>query len=165
MTQASSESGIAALITLIGEPQAKVDGEFYFLGSIIECKDCRLKSVCFNLESGSRYRVIKVRSQKHACSECEGEVVAVEVEKIPTPAAVPKKSAMEGVTITYTGSGCDEISCPNFGLCHPVGKKDGQKYTIAKLGSDLKCPIGEKMVSADLYRSRTGMLAGLAPPP
>ncbi len=148
---------------MIGEPQAKVGSEFYFLGSITECKDCRLKGACFNLKPGSRYRVIEVRSQKHACPECE-EVVVVEVEKVPTPAAVPKKGAMEGATITYTESRCDEISCPNFGLCHPVGKKDGQKYTIARLGSDLECPIGEKMVGADLYRFGTGVLAGGQPP-
>ncbi len=153
-----------ALITLISEPQAKVGGEFYFLGPITECKDCRLKGVCFNLEPGSRYRVVKVRNQKHTCPECEGEVVAVEVEKVSTPTAVPKKGAIEGVTITYVGSRCDEISCPNFGLCHPVGKKDGQKYTIARLGSDLECPIGEKIVDADLYRFRTGTLAGDRPP-
>ena len=64
-----------ALITLLSEPQAKVGGEFYFMGPLTDCKDCRLKGVCFNLEPGSRYRVVEVRSQRHACEECEGEVV------------------------------------------------------------------------------------------
>ena len=91
--------------------------------------------MCFNLEPGSRYRVVEVRSQRHACEECEGEVVAVEVEKVSTPGAVPKKGAMEGVTITYTEPKCQEISCPNYWRCHAVGKR---------------CPIGEKMVAADL---------------
>ena len=116
-----------ALITLLSEPQAKVGGEFYFMGPLTDCKDCRLKGVCFNLEPGSRYRVVEVRSQRHACEECEGEVVAVEVEKVSTPGAVP-----------------------NFWRCHAVGKREGQKYTVTKLGKDLECPIGEKMVAADL---------------
>ena len=139
-----------ALINLLSEPQAKVGGEFYFMGPITDCKDCRLKGVCFNLEPGSRYRVVEVRNQRHSCQECEGEVVAVEVEKVPTPGAIPKKGAMEGVTLTYAESKCPEVSCPNYWLCHAVGKRDGQKYTVVRLGKDLECPIGEKMVAADL---------------
>lgn len=139
-----------ALITLLSEPQAKVGGEFYFMGPNTDCKDCRLKGVCFNLETGSRYRVVEVRGQKHPCEACEGEVVAVEVEKVPTPAAVPKKGAMDGVTITYVESDCNIVSCPNYWMCHATGKKNGQKYTITRLGKDLECPAGEKMVDADL---------------
>lgn len=139
-----------ALITLLSEPQARTGGEFYFLGPITECKDCRLKGVCFNLEPGSRYRVVEVRSQRHACPECEGEVVAVEVEKVPTPAAIPKKGAMDGVTITYTESKCDRVGCPNYNLCHATGKREGQKYMVTRLGGDLECPVGERMVAADL---------------
>ena len=139
-----------ALITLLSEPQAKVGGEFYFMGPITGCKDCRLKGVCFNLEPGSRYRVVEVRNQRHSCQECESEVVAVVVEKVPTPGAIPKKGAMEGVTLTYAESKCPEVSCPNYWLCHAVGKRDGQKYTVVRLGKDLECPVGEKMVAADL---------------
>lgn len=139
-----------ALITLIGEPQARAGAEFYFMGPLTECKDCRLKGVCFNLEPGSRYRVVDVRNQRHPCEVSEGDVVAVEVEKVPTPGAVPKKGAMEGVTITYSEPKCQEVGCANFGRCHAVGKRDGQKYTVVRLGRDLDCPIGEKMVDADL---------------
>lgn len=140
-----------ALITLLNEPQARVGGEFYFMGPNTDCRDCKLKGVCFNLEPGSRYRVVEVRSQRHACEACEGEVVAVEVEKVPTPGAVPKKGAMDGVTITYSEPKCDQVGCPNYRLCHAIGKKDGQKYTVSNLGGDLECPIGEKMVRADLF--------------
>ena len=139
-----------ALITLIGEPQAKVGSEFYFMGPQPECRDCRLKGVCFNLETGSRYRVTEVRGQRHECPECEGEVAAVVVEKVPTPAAVFKKGAMEGVTFTYSQPECGEISCVNYGRCHAVGKIPGQKYTIVRLGRDMDCPIGEKLMDADI---------------
>lgn len=140
-----------ALITLIGEPQARPGAEFYFMGPLTECKDCRLKGVCFNLEPGSRYRVVEVRNQRHDCVECEGEVVAVEVEKVPTPAAVPKKGSMEGITITYSEPKCEEVGCPNYRKCHAPGKRDGAKYTITRLGKALDCPLGEKMMDADLY--------------
>ena len=120
------------------------------MGPLTDCKDCRLKGVCFNLEPGARYRVVEVRNQRHACEECEGEVVAVEVEKVSTPGAVPKKGAMEGVTITYSEPKCQEVSCPNYFRCHAVGKREGQKYTVTSLGKDLDCPIGEKLVAADL---------------
>lgn len=139
-----------ALITLVGEPQAKPGAEFYFMGPLTECKDCRLKGVCFNLEAGARYRVVEVRSQRHPCEIAEGEVVAVEVEKVPTPGAVPKKGAMEGVTITYSEPRCQEVSCPNYWRCHAVGKVTGQKYTVTRLGGDLDCPVGERMMDADL---------------
>ena len=76
--------------------------------------------------------------------------MAVEVEKVPTPGAVPKKGAMDGVTITYVEPKCQEVSCPNFRRCHAIGKREGQKYTVVSLGDDLECPIGEKMVAADL---------------
>ncbi len=139
-----------ALITLIGEPQAVEGREFYFMGPIADCKDCRLKGVCFNLEAGSRYRVVAVRSQKHECQECEGEVVAVEVEKVPTPAAVTKKGTMDGVTITYSESRCDMVSCPNYHMCHALGKKDGQKYMVTAVRGDVDCPRGESLLDVDL---------------
>ncbi len=139
-----------ALITLVGEPTAKVGAEFYFMGPLTDCKDCRLKGVCFNLEAGSRYRVTEVRGQRHECMESESEVVAVVVEKVPEPFAVTKNGAMEGVTLTYSERVCDEIACPNYNRCHIPGKVDGQKYTVVKLGEDIECPLGEKLVQADI---------------
>lgn len=141
-----------ALITLLGKTHAEVGSEFYFIGPLTECKDCRLKGVCFNLEPGSKYRVTEVRSQTHECHEYDGdEVTAVVVEKIPTSAAIPKKQAIEGSVITYQESKCTNIGCPNYRLCHAEGKKDGMKYSVASVKGDLECPIGEKMVSVDLF--------------
>ena len=73
------------------------------------------------------------------------------VEKIPTSAAIPKKQAIEGSVITYQESKCTNIGCPNYRLCHAEGKKDGMKYSVASVKGDLECPIGEKMVSVDLF--------------
>ncbi len=142
------------LITLIGRNQAEIGKEFYYLGPIADCRDCKLKGVCFNLEAGSRYKVVEIRSQTHECREFhDDEAVAVVVEKIPTPAAIPKKLAMEGSMITFSESKCENLACNNYQLCHPVGKTGGSKYKVVSVSSDLDCPAGEKMVRADLYRS------------
>ncbi len=141
-----------ALITLLGKSQAEVGNEFYFIGPLTDCKDCRLKGVCFNLEPGSRYRVIQIRPQEHDCREYDGDsVVAVEVEKVATPAAVAKKVAIDGSMITYQDSSCENVGCPNYFLCHAVGKRDGQKYSIVGVKGDLECPRGDKMVAVDLF--------------
>ena len=34
------------LITLLGEPQAEAGKEFYFIGPMNDCKECKLKGVC-----------------------------------------------------------------------------------------------------------------------
>ena len=140
-----------ALITLLGKSYAKEGSEFYFIGPLTECRDCRLKGVCFNLEPGSKYRVLEVRPQEHDCEEFDGDrVVAVAVEKIPTEAAIPKKIAIDGSVITYQNPKCDNIGCKNYMLCHAIGKKEGMKYSVTAVHDDLECPMGEKMVSVDL---------------
>ena len=138
-------------ITLVGKAIAKEGSEFYYIGSAEECDGCKLRNVCHNLEAGTRFRVTSVRGQEHACVLLEDEpVVAVEVEKTVTPAILPKKGLLEGITITYSVSKCDEIGCPNYGLCHPVGKTEGSKYTVAKMGKDVECPRGDRLVAVDL---------------
>ena len=138
-------------ITLVGKAIAKEGSEFYYIGPADECEGCRLRNVCHNLEEGTRYTVTSVRGQEHACALLDDEpVVAVEVEKTATPAILPKKGLLEGITITYSVSKCDEIGCPNFSLCHPVGKTEGSKYSVARMGKDVECPRGDRLVAVDL---------------
>ena len=138
-------------ITLVGKAIAKEGSEFYYIGPAEECDGCKLRNVCHNLEEGTRFRVTSVRGQEHACALLEDEpVVAVEVEKTTTPAILPKKGLLEGITITYSVSKCDEIGCPNYGLCHPVGKTEGSKYSVARMGKDVECPRGDRLVAVDL---------------
>ena len=140
-----------SLITLLGRSQAEVGKEFYFLGPMNDCRDCNLKGVCFNLEPGARYRVAEVRPQTHACHEFMGdEVVAAVVEKVPTPAALPKKQAIDGSMITFQESACKNIGCEYYWLCHAPGKAGGAKYTVKTVLGDLPCPKGDKMVRVDL---------------
>ena len=139
-------------ITLVGKNQAKVGMEFFYLGPAEECSDCKFSKVCFNLELGAKYRVTEIRLQEHECHEFDGDsVTAVEVEKICTKASVGKRQAMEGSKITYKGSDCKNLSCDKYGICHPVGKIPGEKYTVQKVEGDLDCPLGEKLVLVDLF--------------
>ncbi len=141
-----------SLITLLGKSQAEVGKEFYFLGPLNDCRDCKLKGVCFNLEPGSRYRVVEVRPQTHACHEfIDDEVTAAVVEKISTPAAIPKKQAIDGSMITYQESKCQYLGCENYWLCHAPGKTEGSKYSVKSVIGDMKCPKGDKMVRVDLF--------------
>ena len=139
-------------ITLVGKNQAKVDNEFYYLGPMEECEDCKYNKVCFNLEEGSRYRIVSIRLQEHECHEFDGDsATIVEVEKVPTRATVGKRQAMEGSRITYKGSECRNISCEHYALCHPVGKTQGSKYLVQKVEGDIDCPLGEKLVLVELF--------------
>ena len=112
-----------AQITLVGKNQAKIGTEFFYLGPIEECADCKFNKVCFNLELGAKYRVTEIRLQEHECHEFDGDsVTAVEVEKLCTRASVGKRQAMEGSKITYKGSECRNLSCEKYNICHPMGK-------------------------------------------
>lgn len=126
--------------------------EFYYLGPIEECSECKFNKVCFNLELGAKYKITSIRPQEHECSEYDDDTVtAVEVEKIATKATVGKRQAMEGSKITYKGSECKNVSCENYTLCHPVGKIPGEKYVVQKVIGNLNCPLDEKVVLVELY--------------
>jgi uncharacterized protein (UPF0179 family) len=128
------------LVTLIGERQVKEGNEFVYSGPLSECKDCRLKGVCFNLEEGKRYRISSVRRLHHNCRVHEDGVRVVEVEVVPVDAAVNIKTAVEGSTITLDFPECGEISCEHYRLCHPLGLKHRQKAVIVEVKKKVKCP-------------------------
>jgi uncharacterized protein (UPF0179 family) len=132
-------------VTLVGVKQAKVGGLFIFKGPLLECRECKYKQVCFNLEEGKWYKVTALRPAWHECEVHEGGVRAVEVETIPFEAGVKSRMTVEGSTVTLEEKGCDNIGCVHFRLCHPPGKKAGNKYKIIKLKGTLECPDGEKI--------------------
>ena len=70
------------LVTLIGEHLAVEGEEFTYLGANNECRNCQLKTVCFNLKPGRKYRITKLRDKHHECDVHEGDVVVVEVEEL-----------------------------------------------------------------------------------
>jgi uncharacterized protein (UPF0179 family) len=134
------------MITVIGERQAKIDGQFIYLGPLTDCKECKLKGVCFNLDAGALYRIVEVRDVKHDCMVHEDGVRVVKVEKESMVGAIAKKGALEGTTITYEVIKCDHLGCEHYHLCHPLGIDKGHKARIAKIKGDLECAEGKKLV-------------------
>jgi uncharacterized protein (UPF0179 family) len=132
-------------VTLVGEKQAKVGTIFIFKGALLECRDCKYKQVCFNLKEGKWYKVTAIRPARHECQIHEGGVRAVEVEAIPFEAGVRSRIAVEGSTVTLEDKGCERIGCAHYRICHPHGKRFGEKYKIIKMKGTLDCPDGERI--------------------
>jgi hypothetical protein len=130
-------------ITLIGEKLAKEGNVFYYMGPLTECRECRLKTVCFSLEEGRLYAISSVRQVHHDCKVHEEGVRIVEVEKQPIRASVPMRAALEGHTISYEDKACLNIGCPKYAVCMPKGTKPNLKYRILKVVGNVDCPDGQ----------------------
>ena len=133
------------LITLIGETQARIGNRFYFMGPLTECRECRLRGVCFNLEPGSLYEVVGLRDTSHDCPIHEGSARVVEVERKPTLAAIPQKHATDGSVITFEVKRCSNLGCENHSYCVPIGIKDGTKLRVTEIIGDIECPEDANM--------------------
>ena len=133
------------LVTVVGELQCRKGLEFVFGGPLAECRDCKVRNVCFHLEEGRIYRVTAVRDVHHECKVHEGGVRVVEVEKVPTRAAIDKSAAVEGSLITFEESDCDWIGCENFRVCRPAGASEGMKFRVISVGEELGCPRGRAL--------------------
>lgn len=132
------------LVTIVGETQAKIGNRFYFMGPLTDCKECKLKNVCFNMEVGALYEVVGLRDTMHDCVARESKVRVVDVEKKAFRAAISKKQAM-GSSVTFEKRYCKNIGCENWQLCCPHNVKNGDKLTIVDDISDIQCPIGEQL--------------------
>ncbi len=134
------------LVTVVGRTQCKVGFEFVFGGPLAECRDCKVRNVCFHLEENRRYQVRSIRDVHHECKIHEGGVRVVEVEKMPMRAVIPAKAALEGAMLTFEESGCRNLRCPSYRLCKPLGAKEGMRFKISSVESDdIKCEKGEQL--------------------
>jgi len=138
------------VITLIGEHQARVGEMFVYRGPLTECRDCKLKAVCFNLEAGGLYRIKNLRDVQHECRIHEEGVRVVEVEKVKQSGALPRRSAIEGSTVTFEEIKCDTLGCANWRLCHPIGVEKGMKFKVSKVDKEIECPAGNRMMAVVL---------------
>ena len=132
-------------VTLIGEKQAKEGRMFLFVGPLTECRDCKLKTVCFNLEEGRTYIITSVRNVHHDCRVHEGGVRVVEVEKAPIRTAVPPRNALEGTTLNWEDKSCLNVGCHHYHLCGPKGMKPGEKYRVVKVIGYIECPDSQQL--------------------
>jgi len=137
------------LVTLIGEYLAVEGKEFTYLGSNNECRNCQLKTVCFNLKPTRKYRITKVRDKNHECNVHEGKVIVVEVEELPLTVAITKEPS-EGETTTVEKKECKNIGCDSFEICSNLGQHNGKKYTITKVYGKIECPKHYKLYKVDI---------------
>jgi len=133
------------VITLVGELQARKGETFVYCGPLSECRDCKLKTVCFNLDVGRWYRISSVREIHHDCKIHERGVRVVAAEPIGIPASVPSKSAIEGTSLAFEPRECDSISCGNYRLCHPIGISPGTKFRISTVFGEVDCDDGQQL--------------------
>ena len=136
------------LVTLIGEKLAEKGAEFTYIGPNNDCRNCKLKTVCFNLKTGRNYKITDIRDKKHSCNVHEGPAVVVEVEELPILTGIDKKYN-EGETTTLKQKPCESIGCKYYELCKISLNKD-KKYEIVKIFEDIKCPLDKKLQKAEI---------------
>lgn len=144
-----------ANVTLIGEKQAKKGNTFFYRGPLSECRDCKVKTVCFNLEEGRVYKIKEVRTMHHDCKVHEAGVRAVEYEIMPIDYATDTDGAIEKARISIdVKEQCPNRGCANYNLCYPIGLKQGTQYEIKTVKGNLDCSEGKKLkevVLVDIY--------------
>jgi uncharacterized protein (UPF0179 family) len=136
------------LVTLIGENLAKKDIEFTYIGPNNECKNCKLKTVCFNLKKGRSYKITNIRDKKHNCNIHEGTAVVVEVQELPIITCIKNKIS-EGDKIKIEKDECDNIGCKYYELCNIDIQKD-KEYSVIKIIEKIKCPKGSELQKVEL---------------
>ena len=137
------------LVTLVGEQLAVEDEEFTYLGSNSECRNCQLKTVCFNLKPGRKYRITKLRDKRHECGIHEGKVVVVEVEELPLTVAITKEIT-EGSTTTVEKKECKNIGCDSFEICTSTALQNGKICTINRVYGKIECPKHHVLYKVDV---------------
>ena len=139
-----------ANVTLVGERWAEVGREFVYLGPNSECRGCNVRTVCFNLREGGRYRIQSLRDTKHPCKVHDSGVVAVEFEELPVQLSLDAGKAMEGAVVTYLGIDCRNNACPHHRVCSQgfIGKNSRVK--ILSKSDELDCVEGRKLVMVEV---------------
>ena len=138
------------MLTVIGTKLAKPGMEFTFMGALADCKECKVRNICFHLDKGTRYRVVGSRNVRHDCPMHEEGVVVVQVEPVPRKAVIPKKQAIEGSTISYETPRCKQRSCGNYALCFLLGMEAGQKRKVTEVIGKVECLAGQSRVEVML---------------
>ncbi len=139
------------LVTLIGEKIAKKDAEFIYIGPNNECRNCKLKTVCFNLKIGRKYKITNIREKRHNCNIHEGTVAVVEVQEMPILTAIEKKLS-EGSKIKINNKDCRNIGCNYYDLCSIPINKD-KNFIVKKVIEKIDCPIDYDLQKAEVLEA------------
>ena len=138
-------------VTLMGTVLAKPNVEFIYEGEVAECKTCKVKKACHNLQKGRKYRIVTVRSTHHDCAVHLNGATAVEVMEAPITALINADMAMINSKIKPELS-CNKSDCRSFPLCRPDGIVDGEKYIVVDVlgnASDI-CDKGRALKLVEL---------------
>lgn len=137
------------LVTLIGEKLAIEENEFIYIGPNNDCRNCKLKTVCFNLKPGREYKIIKIRDKRHSCNVHDGNTAVVEVQEMPIIAAIDKKLS-EGDTTKIEKKECKNIGCIYYEICNNIALQKDKNYKIKGIIESIDCPIGHELRKAEL---------------
>ncbi len=137
------------LVTLIGEKIAEEGNEFIYLGPNNDCRNCKLKTVCFNLKIGRHYIVTKIRDKRHSCNVHEGNAAVVEVKEMPILTAIDKNIA-EGSSIKIEIKECNNIGCTYYSLCKNIALQKDKIYKVEKLLDSIECHLSYDLQKAEL---------------
>jgi len=137
------------LVTLIGEKLAKENDEFIYLGPQNDCKNCKLKTVCFNLKPGGRYKITKVRDKRHSCSVHDGNAAVVEVQEMPIITSIDKRIS-EGNITKIEKKECNNIGCKHYKLCFSIRIQHDKQYKVEKIYEHIECQEGYELQKAEL---------------
>ncbi|MDQ1279856.1 MAG: uncharacterized protein QG670_1118 [Thermoproteota archaeon] len=105
------------------------------------------------LDKGRIYSVAVVRDKSFSCRVHEEGVRVVEIVEPDLEAVIENRMAFPGGIITYQPQECQEISCPNFKKCVPIGLTKGDKCKIIDVEGSIQCPSGRPLLLAKLHRS------------
>lgn len=131
------------MLTVVGRRLAKEGAEFTFMGPLSDCKDCKVRNICFHLEKGVKYRVVGTRDKTHDCPMHEEGVVVVQVEPVPRRAVIRGKLAVEGTNFEHSPPNCRVRRCEHRQLCFLAGVEPGQKKRVAKVLGKVGCALGQ----------------------
>lgn len=137
------------LVTLIGEKIAKEGTEFVYIGPNNDCRNCKLKTVCFNLKIGRNYRITKIRDKRHNCNVHEGTTLVVEVEELPIIAAIDQ-DLIDKKETKIEKKECQNIGCEYYQFCNNVAIQKERNYKIIKVLEKIDCPIGYELNKVEL---------------
>jgi uncharacterized protein (UPF0179 family) len=90
-----------------------------------------------------------VRDKRHSCSVHDGDVIVVEVEKLPLLAAIDKKYT-KGSKITYQSKNCDQSYCNWYDICQSKAVQNEKKYKILKINNSIDCQKGFDLQEVEL---------------
>jgi len=139
---------MSSIVALLPRTIAKEGFKFILFSEAESCVNCKLRKVCIeNLEMGRCYEVDQVRKKSFRCP-VYGDMQVCKVKIVNELfISVPRSDAIEGMMIRYIGSRCQEVTCPNFDLCNPIGVKNGDEMRIVRVDKNkLSCKLGLDLV-------------------